>query len=248
MIMDQKYIDMTVKEHFAGSEVYSYSTRKGFVHPEDPIILNFIKNTCMANSKVLEVGGGSGYMLDLIASEMGIKHLYNCEIVPEVYKRQANRDINLIGSNALNLPFKYGNFDFVIIKNLLHHLVGKTRRESKAYARHAIEELTRVTKDGGFIIILEQYNKHKLFASIVFYITLFSSLFNISFKSFGWDKHIIISLLTPDEIKTLVPNSIVIERLEINRAEVPTRFKLTLLMSHIGRVLLIGKKCDKNGE
>ena len=45
-------------------------------------------------------------MLDLIASETDIKHLYNCEIVPEVYKKQVNKDINLIGGNALNLPFK----------------------------------------------------------------------------------------------------------------------------------------------
>lgn len=58
----------------------------------------------------------------------------------------------------------------------------------------------------------------------------------------------IVSFLTPEEIKTLVPDNIVIERLEINRVKVPTRFKLTLLMSRIGRVLLIGKKCGKDNE
>ena len=68
-------------------------------------------------------------MLDLIASETGIKHLYNCEIVPEVYKRQVNKDISLIGGDALKFPFKDSISGYVIIKNLLHHLVGRTRKE-----------------------------------------------------------------------------------------------------------------------
>jgi len=122
-------------------------------------------------------------MLDFIASETDIKHLYNCEIVPEVYKKQVNKDINLIGGNALNLPFKSNSFDYVIIKNLLHHLVGRTGRESKDNARRAIKELKRVIKDGGYIIILEQYNRHEFF------------------KSFGLGKYVIVSFLTPNEIR-----------------------------------------------
>jgi protein-L-isoaspartate O-methyltransferase len=61
--------------------------------------LNFFKETAWG-SMVLEVGGGSGYMLDLIASETGIKHLYNCEIVPEIYRNQVNKEITLIGGDA----------------------------------------------------------------------------------------------------------------------------------------------------
>jgi len=230
-----------VINHFTyASEVYS--KRKGSVHEEDFIILNFIKETCKANSKVLEVGGGSGYVLDLIASEIGLSNLYNCEIVPKVYSEQANKYINLIAGNALDMPFKDCSFDYAILKDLLHHLVGRTRKKSKENARKGVGEITRVVKSGGYIIVLEQYNKHKLFASVVFYITLFSSLFNISFKSFGWNKNVIVSFLTPDEIKLLIPDNILIERLEITRVKVPTRLELTLLMSNIGRVLLIGKK------
>ena len=143
--MSPNFMDRKVKEHFADSEVYSYSTRKGYVHSEDHIIVNFIKNTCISSSQVLEVGGGSGYILDLISSETSIKNFYNCEVVPEAYKTQVNKDINLIGSSALNLPFRDGTFDYVIIKNLLHHLVGRTRKESKDNARRAIKELTELS-------------------------------------------------------------------------------------------------------
>ena len=45
-----------VIEHFRGISE-EYATRKGYVHPEhDYIILNFIKENCTQNSKVLEVG------------------------------------------------------------------------------------------------------------------------------------------------------------------------------------------------
>jgi len=238
-----KFTERKVKEHFTEASE-EYATRKGYVHPEhDPVILNFIKDTCTEDSKVLEVGGGSGYMLDLISSETDIKHLYNCEIVPEVYRNQINKEIGLIGGDALNLPFKSSSFDYVIIKNLLHHLVGRTRRESKDNARRAVKELKRVTKDGGYIIILEQYNRHEFFSTVIFYLTLFFSVFGISFKSFGLRKYVIVSFLTPDEIRKLLTGAgdveIVLDREK--RLDVSKKWKYTLLMSDIGRLLIIGK-------
>jgi len=100
--------------------------------------------------------------------------------------------------------FKDGSFEWVVMKNLLHYLVGRTRGESKAHVRHVVEELTRVVKDGSYIIILEQYNRHRFFSSVIFYLTLFFSAFDISFKSFGLGKNVIVSFLTPDEIRNLL--------------------------------------------
>lgn len=179
-------------------------------------------------------------MLDLIASETSIKNLYNCEIVPEVYKRQVNKEISLIGGDALKLPFKDSVFDYVIIKNLLHHLVGRTRRESKDNARRAVEELKRVTKEGGYIIILEQYNRYGFFSSIIFYLTLFFSVFGISIKSFGLDRNVIVSFLTPEEVKKFLTDVDVVFEFS-TRLNVPKRLKYTLLMSNVGRLLVIGK-------
>ena len=52
---------------------------------------------------------------------------------------------------------------------------GQNERKSKAHARHVVEELTRVVKDGGYIIILEQYNRHRFFSSVIFYLTLWGA-------------------------------------------------------------------------
>ena len=232
-----------VADHFKESE--EYRTRKDIVHAEeDPIMIDFIRNHASSEDKILEVGGGgSGAFLDLVLENTNIKEVYNMELVYEAYKKQVNEGICLMGGNALHIPFKDCSFEWVVIKNLLHHLVGGTRRESKMFARRAVEELIRVTKDDGYIIILEQYNKHKLFASIVFYLTLFFSVFSISFKSFGWGKNVIMSFLTPDEIRNLLTGAgdveIVLNR--ENRVDVSRKWKYTLLMSNIGRLLVIGR-------
>ncbi len=83
--------------------------------------------------------GGSGAFLDLVLENTSIKEAYNMELVYEAYREQVNRDICLMGGTALDIPFKDSSFEWVVIKNLLHHLVGRTRRESKDLARRAVE-------------------------------------------------------------------------------------------------------------
>jgi len=182
-------------------------------------------------------------MLDLIASETAIKHLYNCEFVPEVYKKQVNKDISLIGGDALKLPFKEGVFDYVIIKNLLHHLVGRTRRESKELQKQGIKDIIRVTKNRGYVIIMEQYNTHKIFAFILFYLTLFLPSLRLQFKYFSIYKSVIVSFLTPNEIKDLLKShDLKVVLSKANRLNMPLKFKITFLMSNVGRILFIGLK------
>lgn len=188
-------------------------------------------------------GGGSGAFLDLVLENTSIKETYNMELVYDTYRKQVNGGISLIGGNALDLPFKDCSFEWVVVKNLLHHLVGRTRRESKAFVRRAVEELIRVTKNGGYVIILDQYNRHRLFSSAIFYLTLFFSVFGIGFKSFGWGKNVIVSFLTPDETRdflTGASNVEIVLNVE-NRLDVSRKLKYTLLMSNIGRLVAIGK-------
>lgn len=231
-----------VADHFKESE--EYRTRKGIVHAEeDPIMIDFIRSHASSEDKILEVGGGSGAFLDLVLENTSIKETYNMELVYDAYRKQVNGGICLIGGNALDLPFEDRSFEWVVVKNLLHHLVGRTRRESKAYAKRAVEELTRVTKDGGHIIILDQYNRHRLFSSVIFYLTLFFSVFSISSKSFGWGKDVIVSFLTPDETRSFLTGAGDVEMVfsKENRLDVSKKWKYTLLMSDIGRLVVIGK-------
>ncbi|MFZ0010302.1 MAG: class I SAM-dependent methyltransferase [Halobacteriota archaeon] len=217
------------------------------MHAEDKDIISFVNETCNSDSKVLEIGGGSGALLDLIESNSSVTKLYNCDFVPETYQFQANPNINLIGCTALNLPFQDQTFDYCIAKNLLHHLVGSTQNESKLNAAKAVEELIRVVKNEGFVIILEQYNKCNLCTTLLFHATLLFSHMGISSKFFGMGKNVIVSFLTPGEIQNLLcgQNSRITKISLLkninNDATIALRFKLSLLMSKVGVALLIAR-------
>jgi ubiquinone/menaquinone biosynthesis C-methylase UbiE len=250
--MRTKFLQKKVVNHFSEA-ANDYAGRKGIVHSDhDPVILNFICSNCSPESNILEVGGGSGYFLDMVSQSMLVKALYNCELAFRVYKKQVNDNIRLIGGSALALPFKDDVFDCVVIKNLLHHLVGRSRRESKENSWQAISELCRVTRNKGHVVILEQYNEHDIFASAVFYITLILSLIGVVFKPLGLRKNVIVSFLTAAELKGMLVNQknfkvdIVIEK--ANRVKVPSRYKLTFVMSNIGRILLIGKVLERTSS
>lgn len=237
----KRFAQKKVIEHFKSSN--EYKIRKGIVHTEDHMIIAFIQNIALPKDNIIEIGGGSGSFLDLVIERTNIENTYNMELVYDTYRKQANADISLIGGNALNVPFKDCSFNLVVIKNLLHHLVGRTRKESKYYARCAIEEMIRITKKDGYIIILDQYNKCRLCSFIIFYITLFFSVFGISFRSFGWNKNVIVSFLSPEETLNFLKdgdNIKIVKKIE-NKIYLSKKLKYSLLMSNIGRLVVIGK-------
>jgi len=240
-------IQKKVVEHFTKTNIYA--KQWGVADPE---FYEFVLPICKIlspDSKILEVGGGSGHMLDLIKSNTFIKDLYNIEIAYKAYKGQVKENIGLIGGDALNMPFKDECFDCVLMKDVLHHLVGKTRKESKNNALKCIKESFRVLKNEGYLILLEECNKSEIFSSIIFYVTLVLSFLGFSCKALGLRKYVIVSFLTPNEIKTLLSMSaykirIIIEdtkKLEVN----PKMLKLTLVMSTLYRQRLVIKKCTK---
>ncbi len=46
-------------------------------------------------------------------------------------------------------------FDFVLVAAVLHHLIGRTRSASRAYARAALENALRLLSPGGHLIVME---------------------------------------------------------------------------------------------
>ncbi|NLX09213.1 MAG: class I SAM-dependent methyltransferase [Chloroflexi bacterium] len=221
----------------------NYRDRKGMVHAEqDPVILEFMAQHADASSIVLEVGGGSGYMLDLVNLHVGPNRLYNCEIVPGTYRVQVNPAITLVGGDCLQLPFRSGFCDFVIIKNVLHHLVGGTRKQSKGLALQAVNELARVLRPGGHLIIVEQHHRHRLFADIAFWITMLFAKVGVGVPSLGLNKNVIVSFLTPAEIESYVrgtgTNIVVSDHAKV---EIPFIYRVTILLKDLGRSLIIGK-------
>ena len=105
-----------------------------------------IKNALCKGSKILDLGCGEGRNSLLFTAE---NETYGLDICP---KRMLLNEENaldksyrtLMVSNAINLPFPEASFDIVICTEVIEHV---------SEARQLVEEINRVLKEGGKLIL-----------------------------------------------------------------------------------------------
>ena len=73
---------------------------------------------------------------------------YGCDFSSELVKICLDKNLNVIEGDILNIPFEDNQFDYTICIAVLHHLSTEDKRKK------AIDELKRVTKTEGKILIL----------------------------------------------------------------------------------------------
>lgn len=96
-----------------------------------------------SGSLVLDVGCGNGKYLGLNNNCFFI----GCDVSPSLIKICSDRGHEVLVADAVNLPYRSGFGDAAISIAVLHHLSTENRR------RKAIEELVRVVKKGGLVLI-----------------------------------------------------------------------------------------------
>lgn len=120
------------------------------------------------NSKVLEIGCGTGNILTYIAKTKNCK-CYGIDISPlsqklvSFFEKERKTKVNFLLGDAFNLPFKNNFFDVVYSEGVIEHFSPKKTEK-------LIKEHIRVCKRGGLIIISvpNKYNlPHTLWKAIV---------------------------------------------------------------------------------
>ncbi|XP_061339541.1 LOW QUALITY PROTEIN: tRNA (carboxymethyluridine(34)-5-O)-methyltransferase [Gastrolobium bilobum] len=107
-----------------------------------PKVATFL-SSLPSGSLVLDAGCGNGKYLGLNRDCFFI----GCDISPSLIKICADRGHEVMVADAVNLPYKTGFGDAAISIAVLHHLSTENRR------RKAIEELVRIVKKGGLVLI-----------------------------------------------------------------------------------------------
>ncbi|KAJ7959061.1 alkylated DNA repair protein alkB-like 8-like [Quillaja saponaria] len=107
-----------------------------------PKVATFL-SSLPSGSLVLDAGCGNGKYLGLNSDCFFI----GCDISFPLIKICAGREHEVLVADAVNLPYRTGFGDAAISIAVLHHLSTDSRR------RKAIEELVRVVKKGGLILI-----------------------------------------------------------------------------------------------
>lgn len=103
------------------------------------------------NSSLLDVGCGSGILIQKLLSLNRNMKLYGLDITPkmvEVAKKKFKEDLNIeitLGS-AIKMPYEDNSFDYVTCASSFHHHPDPLR---------SVKEMVRVLKPGGKLLILD---------------------------------------------------------------------------------------------
>lgn len=97
----------------------------------------------------LDVGAGTGFITEgLVAKGLKVVAMDRSEAMLEKMKRKFSNcgEVSYILGDAENIPFPRGYFDYVFANMCLHHVENPSR---------AIEEMVRVLKSGGKLVITD---------------------------------------------------------------------------------------------
>lgn len=157
--------------------------------------------------KICEFGGGGGGLLFQIDKEAKFPvALFNAEIVADYQKYQASKKIKFCEDSILLSNFPDKSFDCLIIRDVLHHLIGKNLRKTRENQRRALKELKRLLKPGGVILIEELVNKSALVCQIIYYFSFLNSKIGLKMPSFEISPYTIVAFLTPEKLKQMIEN------------------------------------------
>jgi len=240
MDQNEKYTKKVVSHFEAQKE--EYFNRNSLIFDYLLQREEFLNVVNSKNAKILDVGCGSGPLLESLNIKFPGNELYGVDITPSLieYAKEHRKGINFKVGSAYKLPFEDNYFDVVIAETLLHHLIGKTRKASKRLMESALNEMIRVCKHNGLICIRELVVSHKFQSNLIFTVTRILAEFGIVIPYFDVDKDIIVSFYTSKELVESIKkyNAEIISKSIVDGHD-KLRYKLTL--TNTDRVYIVAK-------
>lgn len=122
--------------------------------------LSFLRKDGVEGSSLLDVGCGSGNVLKMIWKETPVAELAGLDTSPRYLEQCATNvpgcrtyegsilDVSLTGMIGRQ-------YHYVLVGAILHHLVGRTRRESRDLATQALANAWALVEPGGVLLVME---------------------------------------------------------------------------------------------
>lgn len=196
--------------------------------------------------RICEFGGGGGVLLKRLEEQLPPPlTLVNAELVAGYRQRQASPAIAFHQVSVLDSGFADRAFDIVIMRNVLHHLIGATLTQTRQNQSHALGELLRVTRPGGLVLIQEQVNARGWAAALLFHLSRAATRLRLTLPAFEVTPHTVVAYLTPAGLRDLcarhVPPAAWLADI-YRRRQVGLRWRLTLLMANNGDAFIALQK------
>ncbi|MGZ4848544.1 MAG: methyltransferase domain-containing protein [Halobacteriota archaeon] len=120
-------------------------------------LLNFIVNRNTAIKSFLDVGAGSGHNVSLIKQNFPNMHVVALDPSVALLSRIGDLSIRKVIGGIPNLNLgSHEKCSMILLSDVLHHLVGRSVRDSQSVGRGSLQLLREHLDDPGFIVIKEQ--------------------------------------------------------------------------------------------
>lgn len=194
----------SVKELFK-EQVRIYSHKDQYTHsPLVHLILGWLKDKKINKKiEICEFGGGAGQLLGEIRKSYPDYSYTNVEIIKDYKQYLVSKKIVFVIGSILNSHFHNNSFDVLIIRDVLHHLVGENYEETADNQKLALNELKRLVKPKGVIFIEELTNESEIATKIIYYLSKLNSKVGISIPSLQISSNIIVAFLTDRKLLDL---------------------------------------------
>ena len=154
MKSDAEYKELSIREFTKAAEVYDSGHAGIYEMCKDdyPPILEELKKDDFED--LLDVGCGTGPMVELLAAEFPDRHYTGLDLTPKMIEVGRSKNLNGVDwvvGDCENLPFAENSFDVIICSNSFHHYPNPQAFFNSAY---------RVLRPGGRLI-LQDYTASK---------------------------------------------------------------------------------------
>ncbi len=175
-------------------------------------VAEFLATSARPDSTLIDVGCGVGNTLDFISRSADMTRLSAMDVSESCLVKTRERvECDTLHGSVLDRDFiagLAGGYDFVVVAAVLHHLVGSTRRESRANAREAIGNSLMLLKPEGHLIIVEPVFRPRLAMDSVFWLKrTVSRVTSRRVGVLGYWANVgqpVVSYYSPDELNAMV--------------------------------------------
>jgi SAM-dependent methyltransferase len=123
---------------------------------------------------VVDLGCGTGNTLAFVREVTGLTDLVGIDVSERCLEKTRERvGCETVHGSILDRDVAAsfaGRFDFAIVAAVLHHLIGRSRKESKRLAGDAVKNALTMLKPGGHLVVVEPIFYPPLAMDALFYV------------------------------------------------------------------------------
>jgi SAM-dependent methyltransferase len=136
---------------------------------------DFIREHSREDSAIVDIGCGAGNSLAYLRDATGVRDLCGIDVSERLLDRMRQEvpsaHAHLGSVLDRELVERIGpRFDFAVISAVLHHLIGRTRRESLELAGRAVHHAFDLLRPGGHLIVVDEAFSPQAAVSVLFWV------------------------------------------------------------------------------